>query len=72
MQPKSYYGKSKNLASNYLINLKKNKNFPVIILRLYQTFGSNQDLNRLIPFVINSCISKKNSHVLMEISTEIF
>ena len=62
----------KNLASNYLINLKKNKNFPVIILRLYQTFGSNQDLNRLIPFVINSCISKKNSHVLMEISTEIF
>ncbi len=57
--PKSYYGKSKNLASNYLINLKKNKNFPIIILRLYQTFGSNQDLNRLIPFVIKSCISKK-------------
>ena len=53
---------SDGIVSQYfkdLINLKKNKNFPVIILRLYQTFGSNQDLNRLIPFVINSCISKK-------------
>lgn len=57
--PKSYYGKSKNLANNYLINLKKNRNFPVIILRLYQTFGPNQDSNRLIPFVINSCLEKK-------------
>lgn len=57
--PKSYYGKSKNLASNYLVNLKKNKNFPVVVLRLYQTFGPNQDPNRLIPFVINSCLAGK-------------
>lgn len=57
--PKSYYGKSKNSATNFLLNLKKNNNFPVVILRLYQTFGSNQDPNRLIPFVIKSCLEGK-------------
>ena len=57
--PKSYYGKSKYLATKFLLNLKKNEDFPVVILRLYQTFGSNQDSNRLIPFVIKSCLSGK-------------
>ncbi len=40
------------------INLQK-KNFPVTILRLYQAYGPNQDLNRLIPIVINSCLKKQ-------------
>ena len=30
------------------------------ILRLYQAYGPKQDLNRLIPIVINACIKNKN------------
>ena len=54
-KPISNYGKAKHLASNYLITLNKNKNFPVIIVRPYQIYGPNQLSNRLIPHVITSC-----------------
>ena len=56
--PKSVYGKAKLLASNYLINLYKRKNFPSTILRLYLAYGPKQDLNRFLPIIINGC--KKN------------
>lgn len=57
--PKSVYNKSKYLASKYLLNLHKKKNFPVTILRLYQVYGPGQDLNRLIPIVIINCLKNK-------------
>jgi len=57
-EPLSVYGKAKYLASKFLLRLYKNNNFPVTILRLYQIYGPNQDLNRFIPITINSC--KKN------------
>lgn len=53
---KDNYGKPKLDASNFL---KLKKNFPYIILRLYQVYGPNQDMNRLIPFVIRSCLENK-------------
>jgi len=53
--PISVYGKAKFLASKYLLGLYKKKKLPVTILRLYQVYGPNQDLNRFIPVVINSC-----------------
>jgi nucleoside-diphosphate-sugar epimerase len=53
--PISVYGKAKYLSSKYLLRLNKKKNFPITILRLYQVYGPNQDLNRFIPVVINSC-----------------
>ena len=53
-RPLSVYGKAKFFASQYLLELYKKK-FPVTILRLYQVYGPNQDLNRFIPVVINSC-----------------
>ena len=56
---KSTYGKAKLLSTNYLLQLYKTKNFPVTILRLYLAYGPKQDLNRLIPIVINSCIENK-------------
>ena len=58
-KPKSVYGKSKLHATSYLINLFKKKNFPVVILRLYQVYGPKQDSNRFIPIVINGCLNKK-------------
>ena len=29
------------------------------VLRLYQAYGPGQDTNRLIPFIIKSCIDNK-------------
>jgi nucleoside-diphosphate-sugar epimerase len=54
-RPLSVYAKAKFFASKYLLGLYKKKKFPVTILRLYQVYGPNQDLNRFIPVVINSC-----------------
>lgn len=58
--PKSVYAKAKYKATKFLLNLYKKKNFPVIILRLYQAYGPYQEFNRLIPFIIfNSLKNKK-------------
>ena len=56
----SYYGRSKHLATKYLLNLYKKFFFPVTILRLFQVYGPHQDTNRLIPFVISNCIKDSN------------
>ena len=57
--PQSIYGKSKYLATKYLLSLYKTKKFPMTVLRLYQAYGPGQDTNRLIPFIIKSCIDNK-------------
>ena len=53
---KSIYGKSKLLATNYLLELHKRNNFPVTILRLYLVYGPYQDINRFIPIIIKGCL----------------
>ena len=57
--PRSLYSKAKFLASKFLLKFYKKKKFPVTILRLYQAYGPRQDVNRLIPIVINSCLKNK-------------
>ena len=57
--PVSNYGLAKFKSSQYLLNLFETYNFPCTIIRLYQAYGPNQKNNRLIPFVINSCIRNK-------------
>ena len=47
------------MATNHLLDLYKKKQFPVTILRLYQAYGPKQDINRLIPIVVDACINKK-------------
>ena len=54
---KSIYGKSKLLASNYLIKLYNKKKFPITILRPYLIYGPYQDINRFIPIIINGCLN---------------
>ena len=51
---------AKYKASSYLLNLFKNKKFPVTVLRLYQAYGPKQDLNRLIPIVIDKSLKNQN------------
>lgn len=58
--PISNYGIAKYKSSKYLLNLFTIHNFPCTILRLYQAYGPNQKTNRLIPFVIKSCIKNKS------------
>jgi len=57
--PKSFYTKAKFLATKHLLNLYKDKGFPVTILRLYQAYGPRQDINRFIPIVIDACLKNK-------------
>tara|TARA_B100001093_G_C26829967_1_gene1015701 strand:+ start:1469 stop:2362 length:894 start_codon:yes stop_codon:yes gene_type:complete len=52
-RPKSHYSRAKLQATKYII---KNKKFPYIILRLYQIYGPNQKTDRLIPYIISSCV----------------
>jgi nucleoside-diphosphate-sugar epimerase len=58
-RPKSIYYKSKYLATKYLLHKFKEKKFPFVIFRLYQAFGPHQDVNRLIPLIIMSCLKNK-------------
>ena len=57
-ETKSIYGLAKLKTTKYLMSQFKKMNFPVAILRLYQAYGPNQDINRLIPIAIEAC--KKN------------
>ena len=57
--PKSVYGRAKLLSSIYLIDLFKKQKFPSTILRLYNTYGPRQDLNRFIPIIISGCIKNE-------------
>lgn len=57
-KPISIYGKNKLKGSNFLIQKYRNSNFPVTILRLYQVYGPNQDTNRFLPDLIQSCLMK--------------
>lgn len=55
---KNYY-KAKLLATNYLLKFYKKFKFPVVILRLYQVYGPQQDINRIIPITIFSCLKNE-------------
>jgi len=56
---KSIYGRAKLLSSRYLIDLFKKKNFPSVVLRLYLSYGTHQDINRFLPIIIKGCIKNK-------------
>ena len=56
-KPKDSYGKCKLNATKFFKNLKLY--FPYVILRPYQVYGPKQDNNRIIPFIINSCLENK-------------
>ena len=57
-KPVGIYGKYKYKATQFLLKKFKNNNFPVTIIRFYQLYGPNQDTNRFIPILIQSCLKK--------------
>ena len=56
VKPISNYGKAKAYATKHVLNLYKNYLFPAIVVRPYQVYGTHQDINRFIPFIIKNCI----------------
>ena len=59
VRPSFGYNLAKYLSTKYILQNYKRTRFPGIVLRLYQAYGPKQDINRLIPIVINSCLDKK-------------
>ncbi len=59
-KPQMIYGRSKLMASNFLLKKNKQEKFPITILRFFQVYGPFQNTNRLIPFVITSCLQNKS------------
>lgn len=57
---KSTYSIAKLKATRYSLYNFKKKNFPIVVFRLYLTYGPLQDLNRLIPIVINNCLKNES------------
>ena len=55
--PISHYGKAKYLATKLLV---KSSIKTYLIFRLYQLYGPYQKSNRLIPYVVNSCLKNKS------------
>lgn len=53
---RSSYGNSKLSSTLYLRKMFNEKNFPVVILRLYLVYGPYQDENRVIPYVIKNSL----------------
>ena len=57
--PISPYSLAKVINTHLLTMLKKTENFPVVILRLFLVYGPYQKTDRLIPYVIKSCINNQ-------------
>jgi len=58
-KPKTKYAKSKLESNKFLKKIYGKNGFPYTSLRLYQAYGPNQKLDRLIPFIIKSCLQNK-------------
>ena len=58
--PITSYAFGKLASINLLIMLYKTENFPATALRLFLVYGPYQKNDRLIPQVINGCLSKKS------------
>ena len=58
-KPISSYGKSKLKITKYIIKSYKIFLTPIIVVRLFQVYGEKQNINKIIPFIIYNCASKK-------------
>lgn len=57
--PNTPYSIAKASCTNILLNLYLNVKFPATIFRLFQVYGPGQDDNRLLPYLIKSCLKNK-------------
>ena len=55
--PISPYSLGKVCSTHFLQMLHRTQNFPVVIIRLFLTYGPGQDNKRFLPQIINGCLS---------------
>lgn len=60
LEPNSDYGVSKASATLYCQNFARQHNLSIVTLRLFSPYGYYEDQNRLIPYVILSCLLGKD------------
>ena len=56
-QPISPYSLAKVACTHFLQMLYRTENFPVVILRLFLTYGPGQDSERFLPQIIRGCLN---------------
>lgn len=61
--PETFYSLGKTCATHYLQMMNKLFKFPCIILRLFIAYGPYQGEERLIPYVIKSCLKNKKFYI---------
>ena len=55
----SIYGKKKLKITKTLIEKFKKKFFPLIIVRLFQVYGPNDNKEKIVPFILDGCFKNK-------------
>lgn len=71
-KPISSYGRKKLIITKNLLKRFQIKFFPLIILRLFQVYGLNDNSNKIIPFVIKNCLKNKSFEVTHGFQTRDF
>ena len=66
--PQTPYAVAKLSCTNYLLHLYQTQKLPVVILRLFQVYGSNQTGDKILPFLIENC--KKNKKFLTTVGKQ--
>ncbi len=71
-KPISNYGRTNLKFTKNLLKIYKNTRFPIIILRLFQVYGSGDNLNKIIPMVIKTCSNNKKVFLTKGLQTRDF
>jgi nucleoside-diphosphate-sugar epimerase len=61
--PETFYSLGKTYSTHYLQMMYKLFKFPCIIIRLFIAYGPLQSDERLIPYVIKSCLKNKKFYI---------
>ena len=64
LEPDSYYGVAKASQTLLCQCLAKNKNLPIVTLRLFSPYGPYEASTRLVPVLINSCFDGKDLNLV--------
>jgi len=64
LEPGTYYGIAKASQTLLCQYLAKNDNLPVATLRLFSPYGPYEEPTRLIPVLINSCLTGKELNLI--------
>ncbi len=71
-KPVSKYGKKKLKITKNLIKKFERNFFPLIIIRLFQIYGSNDYSNKIVPFAIKNCLKDKKFKITLGYQTRDF